>query len=294
MEVAREMSRDRDYTRFAGNKYSLRARSGHMIKRIDSVSKSLGPLGDLLVTTWLGIAMAVVTLGIGAALITNAVLSNNFATLVPNLPAIALILIGSLLVALNVLMTNPSMGSQFIVSTKFLFDKIKNKSKGDKTIDFRPFKLAEGIDTESVVEARINGQERYIVMYQVKGVVSPVTFDNDLNELARLDAQLLTNIEKDTVLATVNSVQISKVEPKKLPKNATEAMKRKRDINYSIVSRLRYNQQLKTIVVLTAPNFDVLRARIESVENVFRKGLVIGFKRLQGKDLKNAFKDIYG
>lgn len=293
MEVWREVSR-RDYSRIAGNRYSLRARSGHMIKRIDAVSKSLGALGDLLVTTWLGIAMAIVTLGIGAALIINAVLANNFATLVPNLPGIVLILVGSLLVALNVLMTNPSMGSQFIVSTKFLYRKTKNKSKGDKTIDFRPFRFAEGIDSESVVETIINGQEQYIVMYRVKGVVSPVTFDNDLNELARLDEQLLTNIEKDTVLATVNSVQASKVEPKKLPKNATEAMKRKRDINYAITSSLRYNQQLKTIVVLTAPNFDVLRARIESLENVFRKGLVIGYQRLQGKELKNAFNDIYG
>lgn len=287
------MSR-RDYSRFAGNRYSLRARSGHMIKRIDAVSKSLGALGDLLVTTWLGIAMAIVTLGIGAALITNAVLANNFATLVPNLPGIALIFVGSILVALNVLMTNPSMGSQFIVSTKFLYEKTKNSGKGDKTIDFKPFRFAEGIDTESVVEARINGREQYIVMYQVKGVVSPVTFDNDLNELARLDQQLLTIIEKDTVLATVNSVQATKVEPKKLPKNATEAMKRKRDINYAITSSLRYNQQLKTIVALTAPNFDVLRSRIESTEAVFRKGLVIGYKRLQGKELKTVFNDIYG
>lgn len=284
----------RDYMRFAGNRYSLRARSGHMIKRIDAVSKSLGPLGDLLVTTWLGIAMAIVTLGVGAALITNAVLANNFVTLVPNLPGIALILVGSLLVALNVLMTNPSKGSQFIVSTKFVYKKVKNRGQGDKTIDFKPFKFAEGIETQSVVESRINGQEQYLVMYQVKGVVSPVTFDNDLNELARLDEQLLTAIEKDTILTTVCSVQASKVELKKLPKNATEAMKRKRDINYAITSGLRYNQQLKTIVVLSVPNFDVLRARIESLETVFRKGLVIGYRRLEGEELKNAFNDIYG
>lgn len=265
-----------------------------MIKRIDAVSKSIGALGDLLVTTWLGIAFAVVTLGAGAGMIIHAVIANNFATLIPNLPAIVLIFFGSLLIAINVLMTNPSMGSQFIVSMKFIFDKVKNRGQGDRTVDLRPFKYADGIDSKSVVETRINGREQFLVMYQVKGSVSPVTFSNQLNELARLDNQLLTNIERDTVLATVNSVQSSKVEPRKIPRNATAAMKRKRDMNYAITSSLRYNQQLKTLVVLSAPNSEVLRARIESLESVFRQGLVISHNRLQGTELKKAFNDIYG
>lgn len=282
---------NRDFNQFSGNRYSLRAKSGHMIKRIDAISNSLGALGDLLVTTWLGIACAIVTLGVGAFMIANAVLANNFATLVPNLPAIALIFLGSLLVALNVLMTNPSMGSQFIVSMKFIIEKIRNRGKNGRTIDLRPFKFAEGIDDQSVAETRFN---EYLVMYQVKGTVSPVTFANELNELARLDNQLLTNIERDTVLVTVNSVQASKVEPKKIPRNATEAMRRKRDINYAVISNLRYNQQLKTLVVLSAPNLDALRARIESLESVFRQGLVISYTKLKGTELKKQFNDIYG
>lgn len=284
----------RDFDKYSGNKYSLRAKSGHMIKRIDAISKSLGALGDLLVTTWLGIAMAVVTLGGGAALIVHAVTANNFATFVPNLPAIVLILVGSLLIAINVIMTNPSMGSQFIVSMKFVFEKIKNRGNGGRTIDFRPFKFSEGIENQSVVEAKIDNREFYLVMYRVKGAVSPVTFSNELNELARLDNQLLTNIERDTILSTVNSVQASKVEPKKLPTNATEEMKRKRDINYAITSSLNYNQQLKTLVVLSAPNLDVLRGKIESLESVFRQGLVISHSRLRGEELKKAYNDIYG
>lgn len=284
----------RDFDKYSGNKYSLRAKSGHMIKRIDAISKSLGALGDLLVTTWLGIAMSAVTLGGGAFMIVHAITANNLATFVPNIPAIILILVGSLLISINVLMTNPSMGSQFIVSMKFVFEKVKNRGNGGRTVDFRPFKLAEGIESQSVVEARIDNREYYLVMYRVKGAVSPVTFSAELNELARLDNQLLTNIERDTVLSTINSVQPSKVEQKKLPSNATEAMKRKRDINYSITSRLNYNQQLKTLVVLSAPNLDVLRGKMESLESVFRQGLVISYGRLSGKELKKAYNDIYG
>ena len=288
------MAKERDFDKFAGNKYSLRAKSGHAIKRIDAISKSLGALGDLLVTTWLGIAMSAVTLGAGAFMIVHAITANGFATFVPNIPAIALILVGSLLISINVLMTNPSMGSQFIVSMKFVIEKIKDRGNGGRTVDFRPFKFAEGIESQSVVEARINNKEVYLVMYRVKGAVSPVTFSAELNRLAKLENQLLTNIERDTVLSTINSVQSSKVEQKKLPSNATEAMKRKRDINYGITSGLNYNQQLKTLVVLSAPNLDVLRGKMESLHSVFRQGLVISYSRLKGNELKKAYNDIYG
>ncbi|HLQ97024.1 MAG TPA: hypothetical protein VK108_11740 [Pseudogracilibacillus sp.] len=284
----------RDFDKFAGNKYSLRARSGHMIKRIDALSKSLGALGDLLVTTWMGIAMAVVTLGGGGALVVHAIVANNLETLVPNIPAIILISFGTILISINVVMTNPSMGSQFIVSTKFVFEKIKNRGQGDKTTDFRPFKFAAGINDQSVVEANISGRTVFLVMYRVKGTVSPVTFSNELNELARLDNQLLNNIEKDTILSTINSVQSANVELKKLPNNATEAMIRKRDINHAITSGLNYNQQLKTRVVLSAANLDVLRGKMESLESVFRKGMVVSFERLKGSNLKREYKDIYG
>lgn len=284
----------RDFGKFAGNKYSLRARAGHMIKRIDALSKSLGALGDLLVTTWMGLALAVVTLGGGAALIVHAVTTNKAATFVPNIPAIILFGVGTILIAINVVMTNPSMGSQFLVSSKFVFEKVKNRGQGDATTDFKPFKFAAGINDQSVVEARINGSTVFLVMYRVKGTVSPVTFSNELNELARLDNQLLENIEKDTILSIINSVQAAKVEPKELPKNATEAMIRKRNKNYEITSGLNYNQQLKTRVALSANNLDALRGKMESLENVFRQGLVISFERLTGDKLKREYKDIYG
>src|SRR5699024_3406557 len=131
------MAKERDFDKFAGNKYSLRAKSGHTIKRIDAISKSLGALGDLLVTTWLGIALSAVTLGAVAFMIVHAITANGFATFVPNIPAISLILVGSLLISINVLMTNPSMGSQFIVSMKFVIEKIKDRGNGGRTVDFK-------------------------------------------------------------------------------------------------------------------------------------------------------------
>src|SRR5699024_1769706 len=114
------MAKERDFDKFAGNKYSLRAKYEHTIKRIDDISKSLCVLGHFCVPTWLAIAMSAVRLGAGAFMIVHRIKANGFATFVPIIPAIALILVGSLLISINVLMTNPSMGSQFIVSMKFV------------------------------------------------------------------------------------------------------------------------------------------------------------------------------
>lgn len=284
----------KDYNQLAGNRYSLRAKTYHMIRRIDFISNHLGSVGDLLVTTWLGLVLALITLAGGIALIGYALMANNMATLVKNLPAVLLFLIGTLLICLNVMMTNPSMGLQIMVSAKFIRKKIQGQKTSGKSIDFRPFRFAEGIENKSVVETVLDKETQYLVMYRVKGTVSPITFQNELNELARLNHQLLTNIERDTVLVTINSVQSSKVRKKELPANATEAMKRKRDINYLVASSIKFNQQLDTLMVLSCPNLDVLRSRMDSLENIFRRGIVIGYYQLVGEELKKEFNKVYG
>ncbi|WP_221639543.1 hypothetical protein [Listeria booriae] len=283
----------RDFSRLAGNKYSLRAKTWHIIKRIDFVSNHLGAMGDLLVTTWMGLIFSMlIVLGVGLSGIVLGVFNNGMHTLLVNIPAMLLISIGSFLVALNALMTNPSMGLQVVVSIRFLFHKINDK-EGKKSFEFNPFRFVEGIESKSVLETIVEGRSRFLVVYSVRGAVSPVCFDNDLNELAGLNSRLLFNIERDTVLGTLISIQSSKVEEKTLPPNATEAMIRKRDINYDVTSKLQYNQQLQTLVVISAPNLDVLRSRIESVEVIFRQGLVIGYSRLQGEDARRAMQEIY-
>lgn len=284
----------KDYNQFAGNRYSLRAKTYHMIKRLDFVSNHLSSLGDLLVTTWLGMILAVITLAGGAGLIAKAMMANSGKTLVENIPAAILFLIGTLLICVNVMMTNPSMGLQIVVSAKFIIKKINGKRDKSTSVDFRPFRFAREVANRSVIETLGEKQHHYLVVYRVKGTVSPVTFDNQLNELAKLDHQLLTNLERDTVLTTVNSVQTSKVRPKELPANATPEMQRKRDINYLVTSNLKYNQQLDTLMILSCPNLDILRSRMDAMETIFRRGLVIGYYQLVDKELKDEFNTIYG
>ncbi|EPM6858974.1 hypothetical protein ACTPGW_002600 [Enterococcus faecalis] len=285
---------NRDFKRYSGNRYSLRAKTYHMIKRIDALSNRLGALGDLLVTTWLGAILAILTTAGGIGLIVKAVSSNNFATVGKNWLAILLFFAGTILIALNAVLTNPSMGSQLMVSIKFIYKKFIDRNKSRENIDLRPYRMTEGINDNSIFEKGEGNNKKYLIAYKVKGAVSPVTFENELNQLATLNNQLLGDIERDSILVTINSIQQTKPLPKKLPPNATPAMIRKRDINFQITSQLKYNQQLNTTIILTSPNLDVLRSRKESIENVFNRGLVIGYVQLVDKELKKAVQDIYG
>ncbi|EKZ0201714.1 hypothetical protein QPI79_002213 [Enterococcus faecalis] len=288
------MAQNNNFSRFSGNRFSLRAKSSDQIKRLDSLSNSLGAVGDILVSTWGGIIMGILTLGLGGFLIFRAVTANNMSTLVQNIVPIIFILIGSILIALNVIMTNPSMGSQFFVSFKFVVSKIKKNTDSGKTVDFKPYRFYKNDPQKSIIEAVYKGKLRYLAIYRVRGAVSPVTFEKDLELLASLDRQSLTNMEKDSLLTTINSVQATKVSPKQLPKNATSSMIKRRDMRYNITANLPYNQQLKTIVIVVAPTPDILRVRSESLENSFSKGLVIGYLRLCGADAQKEINDIYG
>lgn len=283
-----------DYNNFSGNKYSLRAKTYHMIKRIDFISSHLGALGDLLVTTWLGLILTILVLATGVALIGHAIFANSMATIVVNIPAIILIIIGTILISLNTVVTNPAMGLQVIVSLKFLNKRIRNGSSKKSPIDFKPFKFVAGLPDKDIVETVTDNPKWYLVSYRVRGSVSPITFTDDLQTLAGLKQQLLTNMERDTVLSTVNSVGKTAIKKKKLPKNATKAMKRKQEINHAVISNLRYNQTLETIVFLASPNLDILRTRQESLEVSFKQGLVIGYYQLKGEGLKQAVNSIYG
>lgn len=283
----------KDYRGISGNKYSLRAKSYHMIRRVDFISKHLGALGDLLVTTMLGFILAVLTLAGAAGLIVYAEIGEQGHTAVANIIPSLMIAVGGVLVALNVLLTNPSRGLQFAVSIRFLRKKIRSKSSSSVTVQYNPFRFAEGIDSKSILEMEVNGKIKYIAMYRVRGTISPVCFDAELNELAGLNSRLLLAMERDTVLTTVNSVNVSKVEKRILPSNATEAMKRKRDINYEVTSQLKYNQQLNTLVIISTDTLDVMRSRIESFEIVCKQGIVVGFLRLEGEELKSTVQEIY-
>ncbi|WP_220387175.1 hypothetical protein [Listeria sp. ILCC797] len=283
----------KDYRELSGNKYSLRAKSYHMIRRVDFISNHLGALGDLLVTTMIGFILAILTLAGAAGLIVYAIFGEQGHTAVANIIPSLMIAIGGVLVALNVLLTNPSQGLQFSVSMRFLRKKISSKSISGVTVQYNPFRFAEGIDSKSILEMEVNGKIKYLAMYRVRGTISPVCFDVELNELAGLNSRLLHAMERDTVLTTINTVNASKVEKRNLPENATESMKRKRDINYEVTSQLKYNQQLSTLVIISTDTLDVMRSRIESFEIICRQGIVVGRLRLEGEELKSAVQEIY-
>ncbi|WDA67451.1 hypothetical protein [Lactococcus lactis] len=284
----------RDYNNFSGNKYSLRAKTYHMIKRIDFISNHLGSLGDLLVTTWLGLILTILVLAMGVALIGHAIFANSMATAIANIPAMILILIGTILISLNTVVTNPAMGLQVIVSLKFLNKRVRNRGEKNSLIDFKPFKFVDGISDLDIIETVNEKSKTYLVAYRVRGSVSPITFTDDLQTLAGLKHQLLSNMERDTVLATINSVGKTAIKKKKLPKNATKSMKRKQEVNHAVISNLRYNQTLETVVFLASPNLDVLRTRQESLEVSFKNGLVIGYYQLKGEEFKSTVNSIYG
>ncbi len=104
----------------AGNRFNLRSEWYNQIKKVDSVSNVLGSLSNVLVTTWGGLFMGMGTLALGMFLIIKMITANGMHTLVANIPAIILVLIGTILIALNVALTNPSLGAQIKVSLRFL------------------------------------------------------------------------------------------------------------------------------------------------------------------------------
>lgn len=283
-----------EYKRYSGNRFSLRSKTNHIIKRIDFVSNRLGALGELLVTTMESMLITLFPMAFGIYLMFHFAWAEHGKLIKPNLLPIALILAGTILICLNTLMVNPSFGSQFIVSLKFLSKKISTRKERKEWIKFSPYKFYKEIIDKSVLETRYKGKKRLVVVYQVRGSVSNINFDSDLEYLAKKNSQLLRNMERDTVITTINSIQSTKIELKKIPDNATPAMIRKRDLNYKITSNLRHNQQIDTKIIIVAPDEDVLRARIESAETAFRQGLVIGYRRIKGKELKKSFYDIYG
>lgn len=275
----------------AGNRFSLRSKPYNQIKRIDALSNNFGAIGEFLVSTWGGIMIGIVTAGFGAIASFLTLSSNGGATAIANIIPALLILIGSLALAINVIMTNPSMGSQLIVSVKFLFDKIQNNSKRGKTEPLRIFRLND--EQSDVLERLVKGRMTYTAVFSVRGTVSPVSFREELLQLERLNRQWLVNMERDTVVTCTNAVQKAHVEPIPLPRNATPAMVARRDAMYQRINTLRKNQQLKTTITIKAGNLATLQERVAITERIFNGGLVVGYTRLHGDDLKAEVKRIY-
>ena len=278
---------------FAGNRANLRSKAVNQIKRVTAISEHLGALGDFLVTTWGGVLISISILAIGFILIFLVLRLADMHIFFENaLPAL-LMLIGVILVALNALLTNPVQGSQAIVSTKFIFTKMRNFGTSKVRRQEKWFRFWDN-GKKDIIETTHRRKHYYIAVYNVRGIVSPTTFDSDLELAASADEGLLHNNERDTTLVTVVSIDQTHVKKRELPKNATPAMIQKRNLQYNLTANLPYNQQISTSMLMVAPNANILKNRITHLESAFHQGLVVGYKRLKGKDAQAVFMEIFG
>lgn len=277
----------------AGNRFNLRSEWYNQIKKVDSVSSVLGSLSNVLVTTWGGLFMGMGTLALGLFLIIKMITANGMHTLVANIPAIILVLIGTVLIALNVVLTNPSLGSQIKVSLRFLAFKISGYANRGKYQTLRDlYRISR--DDENVIETNAGGRRRYMAMYQVRGVVSPVTFEDELSRLESVNASMLSNLGRDTQIDKIVTVQKAQTLMPVLPKNATEGMRELAKRQYDLASGISDNQQLMSHIIIVAPSIHTLYDRLTFVENAFNSGLVISYNRLSGQMAKKEIRRIYG
>lgn len=278
---------------FAGNRANLRSKAVNQIKRVTAISEHLGALGDFLVTTWGGVLVSLGVLAVGFIFIFLVLRLADMHIFFENMLPALLMLIGVVLLALNALLTNPVQGSQAIVSAKFIFTKIKNFGTSKIRRREKWFRFWDN-GKKDIIETIYRRKHYYVAVYNVRGIVSPTTFDSDLEVAASADEGLLHNNERDTTLVTVVSIDKTHVERRDLPKNATPAMIKKRNLQYSLTANLPYNQQITTSILVVAPNANTLKNRVTHLESAFHQGLVVGYKRLKGKDAQAVFMEIFG
>jgi hypothetical protein len=277
----------------AGNRANLRSEWYNQIKKTDSVTSILGPLSNVLVTTWGGLFMGMGSLGLGIFAIVKLVTANGTHTLIANIPAILLVLIGTILITLNVVLTNPAMGSQIKVSLRFLAFKLANYSKRGKYQSLRDlYRISK--DDANVIETSASGRRKYMAVYQVRGIVSPVTFDNELERMERVNGDMLSNLGRDTQIDKIVTIQKARVLMPVLPKNATPGMRELAQRQYNLARSIPDNQQLTSHIIIVAPSIKTLYDRLNFVETAFRNGLVISYSRLSGEQSKKEIHKIYG
>lgn len=286
------------YKSVAGNKFSLRSSFLDQVRQIKIMQTLFKAGSEILYSTWAGIiGFLVVVFGIGGLTVYISLQGTDAPTVLKNLIPVIFVIIGFILIGFNILFTNPSMGNQFKVSLIFLINKFE-KAKDSENIKYlREYRFCSDDKEKTVIEKRVKNKMGYKVMYltayQVRGHISQVSFDGELIHLAVLQDNYNQALEKDTQSTTINSIQKGSVEPKALPKNATAGMIAKRDKNYLVANSIPKNQQLKTIIVLCSPTYETLLARRESIENVFKRGLVISYFQLSGKEAKKGIRTVY-
>lgn len=286
-----ELKYERRNIVLSGNRYSLRKKPIHELKKLKIVSKLPWGIGNFFVTTIGGIISWAVGTFLGVFFI-GAVFMHTRETIVQNIPYLLIYLLGVIILTLELLLTNPSQGSQLLVSIRYLIHKYENSSgvKKSKMINTYSF-LKRNIKSNVVMIKDKNIY--YMAVYSVKGTISPITFDNQLKMLDDLNRGLLSDLDRDTSIVVSNDISEVNIKRYNMPDNATSDMKRIAEYNFQITKNLSNTQQLKTTVLITSPSETILRERTNSVERRFRQGLVIDYKRLTGSQMKQEVRSFY-
>ncbi len=274
-----------------GNRFNLRSQPWRMIKRISGLSH-MGSIMDFLVTTWLGILVGLGILGLGLYGAFFIIKQNDMQTFWQNLSIASIYTIGVLLIALNALLTNPSHGLQIIVSFKFLIHKLIYRRLMTYT-KLKNFRIWPGDESQSVIEENIEGKSQYISVFRTRGIVSPVSFEEEKAMASTLNKQMLTNLENDTLVVKMISIEDAEIKPKPIPPNATPAMIKKINKQYLMTTKKKDNRQLQTTLFLVSPTPAILNSRIQTTIRAMEAGLVMNYSLLSGEEAKKAFAKIF-
>lgn len=274
-----------------GNRFNLRSQPWRMIKRISGLSH-MGSIMDFLVTTWLGILVGLGILGLGLYGAFFIIKQNDMQTFWQNLSIASIYTIGVLLIALNALLTNPSHGLQIIVSFKFLIHKLIYRRLMTYT-KLKNFRIWPGDESQSIIEENIEGKSQYISVFRTRGIVSPVSFEEEKAMASTLNKQMLTNLENDTLVVKMISIEDAEIKPKPIPPNATPAMIKKINKQYLMTTKKKDNRQLQTTLFLVSPTPAILNSRIQTTIRAMEAGLVMNYSLLSGEEAKKAFAKIF-
>lgn len=283
---------------YAGHRVSLRSKATDQIKKVDFISNSLPDvLGDILVTTWGGIIMGTSIAILGGLTILWASQMAGGALILANFPAYIMIAIGTLILAVMASLINPSFGSQLFFSVRLMNHQFQNYRLAKKTglergkYRLRMYRIND--DYPSVVELLYKNHVYYMTVYSVHGSVGRISFEDKLDYIGQVYTRMLRNLERNTQITTVNSVQEAHVKPVKIAENATEAMRRRQQKEFMTIDNQRQNRQLRTLVVVSSPSLETLMSKTIYVEQAFDDGIVTGYTRLEGDSVRKEIKNIY-
>ena len=269
-----------------GNKASLRARPDQQLKRIESISSHMGPIGDFFVSTWASILLSMVAVAAPIFLLILVMFGDDGTKVfVKDLIPMTMIIVGAILLALNVFFVHPTRGDELLVSLDYWFKSIHDDHR-QELLKYKPMRFYKRSLDHSILEAQYKGHKHYLTIIKVQGTVSRTSFDADLAYLHDLNKGALEALEKDTERTIVNFIGQPKNKIKPLALNASPAMQDRAETLHRVVKDLGEMQSLETYVVLDSRSVNRLMRKVSNQFNFFNRGLVVSARVLKGKELK--------